>query len=450
MLPILVPSITDDFASLTSFASYGIWYLNVMGASYFVWHTLYLHSGLKLKKAFFCAVAIFNLGSLSCAIAESSTEFTLSRAIVAFGASGIYYGYLVVMILQPKRPYDHGAWVAVPAMIYAVASNLGTFLGGLVAYVCYLFERAFLYANLKREPEFWRWAFYFNFGLGIFVAANVTILVDVPIRSKIQFGDYYRNMSRQLSTGPATSFGGCVYAIFVMIVYNLQVWFQGVLGFNALFSMAATHALDLPCALPLAVALFLGKKGIHRRFFTLLLPVVPFLLVSLPILVDSGFSLMWALCYGIALVLLGLGLDIGMMTSLFVALKDQRPVDMLIHLTEIMVIQSYFGATSLWTANIVVETGLKVNLAAFLPKSLISNGTGATTIYSSVDPDSQEDFKNAYSNVVAGVAFPALAIAILGFAELFITWWTYKTEKDAKKDPEEKAEEKGDSEAKKE
>lgn len=77
---------------------------------------------------FLIAVAIFELGSLICAVAPNSTALIVGRAIAGLGSAGIFSGaYLIIATSVPlaRRPAFNG----LIGGMYGIASVAGPLLG---------------------------------------------------------------------------------------------------------------------------------------------------------------------------------------------------------------------------------------------------------------------------------------------------------------------------------
>lgn len=88
------------------------------------------------------AILVFEVGSIVCAAAPSSTAFIVGRAIAGLGSGGIFAGATVIltfMIPLPKRP----KYVSILGSMFGVASILGPLLGGAFT-----------------DNVTWRWCFY--------------------------------------------------------------------------------------------------------------------------------------------------------------------------------------------------------------------------------------------------------------------------------------------------
>ena len=122
-----------------------------------------LYTFLSIKWVFLAAIVIFELGSLICGVAPSSTALIVGRAIAGLGSAGIFSGaYLIIAVSQPleKRPTFQGLFGA----MYGVASIVGPLMGECVTILptaCH-FSTVFLALLLKR-PISWKIRFTISF-----------------------------------------------------------------------------------------------------------------------------------------------------------------------------------------------------------------------------------------------------------------------------------------------
>lgn len=85
-----IPSITDEFNSLSDVGWYGSAYMLASCSFQLLWgkfYTLY-----SVRTALLCSIALFELGSAVCGAAPNSTAFIFGRAIAGVGAAGIFSG----------------------------------------------------------------------------------------------------------------------------------------------------------------------------------------------------------------------------------------------------------------------------------------------------------------------------------------------------------------------
>ncbi|KAJ4992876.1 hypothetical protein SVAN01_01580 [Stagonosporopsis vannaccii] len=165
-----LPKITDQFHSLSHIGWYGSAYMLTLCAFQLFWgriYTLSSTSGLPRpldspKSILLTAITIFEAGSAICGAALNSLMFIVGRAVAGLGSAGMMNGAIVIMIAVvplKKRPLLQGLIGAV----FGVASVVGPLLGGFFA-----------------EKASWRWCFYVNLPIGLFVVAVVFVFVPLP------------------------------------------------------------------------------------------------------------------------------------------------------------------------------------------------------------------------------------------------------------------------------
>lgn len=125
-----IPKITDEFDSIDDISWYGSAFFMTLGGFQSMWGKLYKY--FPLKTSFLAAIFIFELGSLICGVAPSSTALIIGRAIAGIGAAGCGSGAYTIIAFSAE-PKMRATFTGVIGASYGVAAVLGPLVGGALA-----------------------------------------------------------------------------------------------------------------------------------------------------------------------------------------------------------------------------------------------------------------------------------------------------------------------------
>ncbi|KAL9640530.1 MAG: hypothetical protein Q9204_000677 [Flavoplaca sp. TL-2023a] len=211
-----IPVITSHFNSLNDVGWYGSAYFIAMCVPLPLAGKMYML--FPKKMVYLIYIAVFELGSLLCALAPTSNALIIGRAISGLGASGIFAGSLIIVAtIAPlhKRPLLTGLTNGT----FGASQIIGPLIGGAFS-----------------QNVTWRWCFWINLPAGSISVALIVFCLHIqkgasettPWRQKMQELDV---LGFVLFAGAITMLlvalqtGGVTYAWNSSVVLGLLVGF---------------------------------------------------------------------------------------------------------------------------------------------------------------------------------------------------------------------------------
>ena len=101
-----IPRITDDFNSPADVGWYGSAYLLTSCAFLPTYGRIFAQ--FDIRSSFLLALALFEIGSLICGLAPSSSVLIIGRAVAGLGCAGVFAGCVIIVVVSiplARRPF---------------------------------------------------------------------------------------------------------------------------------------------------------------------------------------------------------------------------------------------------------------------------------------------------------------------------------------------------------
>jgi EmrB/QacA subfamily drug resistance transporter len=164
------PTIVADLGGLKQISWVFTGYLLTSTASTPLWGKL--SDLLGRRRLYELAIVIFMTGSILCGASNSMTMLIVSRIIQGVGAGGIFTLTMTIMgdVMSPR---ERGKYQGYMMSVYATATVLGPFVGGLLV-----------------DHATWRWIFYMNIPLGLAALVLSRVTLRLPFTRRDHVIDY--------------------------------------------------------------------------------------------------------------------------------------------------------------------------------------------------------------------------------------------------------------------
>ncbi|KAJ5349579.1 hypothetical protein N7541_007306 [Penicillium brevicompactum] len=469
ILSTAVPKITEQFHSLGDISWYASAYLLTTCAVTLPFGKIYTY--YSTKWTYLIALALFELGSVICAVTPSSNGLIFGRAIAGVGSGGLSPGALLV--LANSVPLHRRAlYFGIIGSTSGIATITGPLIGGLLT-----------------DHASWRWCFWINLPFGILTGFVILLFFDDSKAKTIVKIGKLKQLKRMDPLGIATFvpaivclllglqwggtkyhwddvrviilfvlfgvfgsmwgiiqvwkqddatvpprllkdrnvLGAVVHAIFLggsffVFGYYLPIWFQAVKEDTA----SQSGINNLPMVVSMIVFSALG--GVLVNFVGYYTPLMfagsAFLTIGsgmcTTFTVESG-ALQW-IGYQ---VILGLGAGVGFQQCIN-ALQTVLPVhDIPIGIAIITFAQSLSGAMFISIAQNVFENRLVASITKFAPKAspkaLIE--AGVSHLAQQVPKDVLPSVLHAYNIAITQTFYVSVAAALLSFIGAGLVEW---------------------------
>ncbi|KAK5656050.1 hypothetical protein OQA88_5189 [Cercophora sp. LCS_1] len=461
-----IPQITNDFKSLGEAGWYASAYLTTLSASQLAFGQVY--SLFSPKRGFLASLFIFELGSLICALSPTSRTLILGRAMSGIGAAGLMSGAMALfgtVLPQDKLPLYIGAM----GFVYGIASVVSPILGGVITQ-SYLGWRWCFWVNLpvavppvvavlfvkgegRAQRGWWERVKEVDFlGMILLVPGVVGIVVGMEYGGGVYGWSDKRTVAVLVAAGVVmglfavsqwwrgdralvpprvvgnpvvlwgSAFSFCIESSFLVLVFNIPLWFQSVQGLSAGESGVRWLALCVPFTIcVLTAGALVTRTGFPLPLMvagTVLLPLGSGLLSTLTVTPSNSLLVAAQILAGI-----GVGISTDQPGILIQSLLNQA--DAPIGIAVLLFCQNLGPAIFVTLANAVFAGRLAKEVTAAFPTvdAVAVASSGATGFYQLVRvedvPALLEIFNRALTRtfvIAAGLAAASL-VGLVGIGK---------------------------------